>query len=504
MTEAMLGILTAGLGSAEMTVYSLAALALFRHWDFTLAEAAAGAALLPVMLASFVLQVADLSGIPGLIPIMRLIALSLAVAMIVRHRARIHFLPRAIRFFGREHLLAAAVLLGALGLLAVAAVVAGWQGGAILPAPAASPINVVGAPPPPTPVKLLADAVVLRPGFPGAVLLPWLAYVAICFGTYALARRYAWPPTAITVTLLVASMPRLVLLSVSRNVEIISAAAAVVYILALYRTIERPDIKDFILMVVALAFSLSPGRMGPVFPILGLALAVALLHRRHGGRIWWDLVCASPLSVAAAGLPVIIFCQGWHWTEPPFPAGFIATTWSYNADGLQGASANLLRYGLQMLDLTPPVEAVLAKVFNVDWNGFRLGVHDYLLGIVFEPGETGPPFVLPATGNRTLTWFGPFAGLLVLPALGWALRRGPRRLKSLALALVAYGTLVALIPAWTQGNVRYFTTFFACGGFSIAFLLPPWRMTRRRRLFLQLGAVALMAYAVGVACRSLY
>ena len=91
----------------------------------------------------------------------------------------------------------------------------------------------------------------------------------------------------------------------------------------------------------------------------------------------------------------------------------------------------------------------------------------------------------------------------MLPALGWALARGSRRLKALALALGAYFLLVALIPAWMPSNVRYFTVFFVCGGCTLAFLLPPWRMTRGRRRFLQVTAIALLAYAVGTIFTSL-
>jgi hypothetical protein len=68
-------------------------------------------------------------------------------------------------------------------------------------------------------------------------------------------------------------------------------------------------------------------------------------------------------------------------------------------------------------------------------------------------------------------------------------------LKALALALGAYFLLVALIAAWTPGNVRYFTVFFVCGGCTVAFLLPPWRMTHRRRCLLQLAAIALLGAA---------
>ena len=481
MTDEVTGILVAGLGFTEIAVYSLAALLLLRYWGYTLAEAAAGAALMPAMLAVFLQRCSHLAGIPGLAPAMRVVAMMLAALLIGRHRGRIPAAWRALGRFGRDHPLAATALLGALLALAVVAVLRGWQAM------------------PPT----YALAAVIHPGLPGASLMPWMAYLTICFATYALARRYAWPPTAITVTLLVVSMPRLVFLSVSGPGEIIPAAAALVFILLLYRAVERPDIKDMLLLAVVLVFSLSSGRLGLIFAILGLGLAVVVLHRRHGGRTWWELARSSPFAVVAAGLTVIIFAQGWHWAGWPRPAGDPAEVWRYNSDGLAGAGANFFRYALQVLDLTPPVEMLLAKMFNFDWSGFRQGMHDYLMGAVIPAAEAGPAFMLPAADDRSLAWFGPFAGLLVLPAVGRALQRGPRRLKSLALCLTAYGALVALIPAWAPGNVRFFTVFFVCAGFTTAFLLPPWRMTRRRRRILQISAAALMIYAVGDVCRGL-
>ncbi len=481
MTNEVTGILVAGLGFTEVAAYSLAALLLLRYWGYTLAEAAAGAALTPAMLAIFLLRCSHLAGTPALAPAMRVIAMMLAAILIGRHRGRIPAAWRALGRFGRDHFLAAGVLLGALLALAVAAVLSGGQ--AMPPRQAPIPISYSG--------------------FPGAALMPWMAYLTICFATYALARRYAWPPTAITVTLLVVSMPRLVFLCVSGPGEIIPAAAALVFILLLYRTVERPDIKDLLLLAVVMVFSLSAGRMGLIFAILGTGLAVVVLHRRHGGRTWWELARSAPFSVAAAGLAVWIFAQGWHWSDWPYPAGDPTDVWRYNSDGLAGAGANLFRYALQVLDLTPPVEALLAKVFNLDWSRLRMALHDFLMTVFSQPAETGPSFMLPAAGNRNLAWFGPFAGLLVLPAMGWALWRGPRRLKSLALCLTAYGALVALIPAWSPGNVRFFTVFFVCAGFTTAFLLPPWRMTRRRRRILQVSATALMVYAVGVVCRGL-
>ncbi len=243
--------------------------------------------------------------------------------------------------------------------------------------------------------------------------------------------------------------------------------------------------------------------MGLVFPLVGIGLAATLLYRRHGGRIWWDLLRSAPLSVTVAGVVGFALAYGGFRNGRLLAATGPAIAWSYNADGLVGATANVLRYGLQMIDLTPPLDNLLRYSVGFDWPAARLWVHDHLLAALFQSKGLASAFVPAVTGTMEQAWFGPLAGLLFPPALGWALLRGPRRLKSLALALLGYLLLVALIPAWMPGNVRYFTLFFVCAGFTTAFLLPPWRMTRRRRHFLQLSALALVVYAVGMVWRSL-
>ena len=485
-------ILAMGTGIAEVAVYCLAALGLYRHWGHTLAEAAAGAALLPAMLILFLLQCVELTGGFPLVAGMRAVALAAACVLLVRHRERILGLWRPSVNFSRAHPLAAAALGASLAGLAGAAFFSAWPGGYRMPAPLSMPLSAFLIMPPPSEGTVPWRALLLQPVFPGTFLLPWMAYLSICLATYALARRYAWPPTAITATLLVASMPRLVFLSVSREGEIIPAAATLLFILWLYRTVERPSARDLQLLAIGWAFSVTGGRIGLVFPLLGLLLTVLVLFRRHGGRIWWDLLRPVPLSCAALALPALVYIWGTLRADGGLsPSGF------YNADGIRGAAANLFRYGLLVLDLTPPVEKVLTTTFGFDWHGVRLWCHDHLLAALVNPVGRATAFGAPPPGDIAWAWFGPLAGLLFLPALGWAFLRGPRRLKSVALCLVAYFVLVALIPAWRPENVQYFTVFFVCAGFATAFMLPPWRMTRPRRRVLQACATALMAYALG-------
>ena len=502
MADMMTEVFSVGVGMAETTIYFMALMGVFRHGGCTLAEAGACAALAPVMLVSFLLQMTFMTGVAALSGILRLALLATAVLLIWRRRGDLSGDGRALVRFARDHPLAVAGLLGSLVALAVAAVLSGSAAGAPGRSGFMGPQPALQAMPAPLNAAILIPATAGNLVYPGVWLSAWWAYLSICLATYALARRYAWPPTAITVTLLVASMPRLVFLSVAGPVEIVPSAAALLFILVLYRTVERPGPRDFLLLPVLLAFCISGGKMCLLFPIIGLTLALIVLSRRHGGRFWWDLLRQAPFSVAAVLPPLFVFSQGGifvrsglagqHWAGDGQTA-----LWAYNADGLSGWVANLLRYGLQVADLTPPLEQFLKASVGIDWSASRLWFYDRLLSPVFHGDGLASAFTLTSSPDGATAWFGPLAGLLFLPALGWALLRGPRRLKTVALALLAYFGLVALIPAWMPGNVRYFTIFFVCAGFVTAFLLPPWRMTRHRRRFLQMGALALMIHAVG-------
>jgi len=95
-------------------------------------------------------------------------------------------------------------------------------------------------------------------------------------------------------------------------------------------------------------------------------------------------------------------------------------------------------------------------------------------------------------------WFGPAGFLLVFPAFGYAVIRGPRRLKATAIAFGIYLYTLCLITAWNPTNVRYFTIFFACTGFFTAFFLPPWRLTTTGKNIIQFVAILLLIYATVV------
>jgi hypothetical protein len=337
----------------------------------------------------------------------------------------------------------------------------------------------------------------------GLGLLGFAAYLSIGFSVYALSRRYAWPSTAFTVAVIVLSMPRIVYLATSPGYEIIPTAVALFCLLAVFRTVESPNVRDLYLLLLGLVFMISKATLQLTFPLVLVPLACLLLFRRHGLMTWWHLVAARPVIILLFSVPALIFSpllplvqrllanSGRHETR-------ILSTVVYNNDGLQGTAANAVRYLLQSIDLTPPVDNLLHWAMGFSVSGLLQRVYETLVAPVFDGQGAAVAFHIAWGADERLSWFGPFGFMLILPAVVYSVQRAPRRLKAVAVALIGYSFLVALIPAWQPENVRYFDVFFLCGSVCTAFFLPPWRLSRKgRRALMTIGAGLLVYAATG-------
>jgi hypothetical protein len=155
-----------------------------------------------------------------------------------------------------------------------------------------------------------------------------------------------------------------------------------------------------------------------------------------------------------------------------------------------------MRYLLESAGFLKTIDWLSQQLFGVSPPGILEKVATLFISPLFGQRGAEVPFSIFWTANESLVWFGPLAFLLVFPALGFAMVRGPRRLKTTAIALAVYFYLVTLIPAWLPGNAHYFTAFFVCGGFCIAYLLPPWRFTRFQKKGLQTLAVLMIGFSL--------
>lgn len=491
------------LGSAaavEAALLCWAATALFHRARYPFAEAAAYGIACTLMLYSFLFQTAAWTGLAFLSPALEAVLVVAACVVLLRGRP-ITLVWAPLRGILTSHPLPAGALAAALAYLLFRAMDAPsgfgqwpwmWpvldlqRGIGFCGTETGGSFNHA----------ILAHLVLRHHIRFGLGLFGFLSYLQVGLASYALARRYAWPPTALTASLVVLSAPRLVMHAVTPGVEIAAAAAAVFVLLALYRNVEEPNSLDTVLMLLGIAFCASAGPVGFALPPVLLGLAAVVLYRRHGGRYWWALGRRGPFWVLAALLPVTVFLQPWRLFCPETPSlPTAAAPALHNADGLVGGLANLLRYLLEALHPTAGVEFLVHGWWGVSLEAVAQRTGEILLLPAIGAKGAGEAFRIQWEATPGLSWFGPLAWLLVGP--GWlkALVRGPRRLKAVAVALAGYVYLATLLPAWVPGNASLFTPFWCGSGFMVAYLLPPWRLTRNRKLALQALCAALLLWS---------
>lgn len=508
----MVNDLLAGLAIAEVVTLILALFTIFRQWGNTLAESGAYAIVVCMMSFSFLFQSGFMPGLRYPALAAELLVFLAGARFIFQQRVRLAADLQSFLAFTREHRVASVVVLLVLGYLAARAIFvppAAYHWNRLMPVLHCQLSNGF---PPTTP-----NAETLLPLYPintavlshlflrfytdtGLGIFGFLAYLSIGFSTYALARRYAWPPTAYTAVLIVLSMPRFIYQASSPGGEIIPAASALFCILALYRLIEAPSIRDLFVLIAGIFFSLTEDAACFILPAILFSLASIMLFRRHGASVWWHIIRRNKLVTVSVVVPVLVFSQFWliahnifkgeNWIGAP-----VFTAFAYNNDGIQGAGANFFRYLFQVADLTRPVDAAFQIFGTSTFTDILLGLYTATVASVFGNLGAAAPFTLSSIPDEMFAWFGPAGFLLVPTAFLYVIFRGPRRLKATAIALGIYLYALCLVVAWNPANVRYFSIFFACTGFFTAFFLPPWRLTTNGKHILQAMAIFLLIYA---------
>jgi hypothetical protein len=505
-------LMPAAAGWMELALLCLAAYTGFSRWGYTIAAAGAYAIMTVLMGLSFLFQICFLLGKPRVALAAEAICTGLALAAVIYRRRDTRRLIANLAGFAREHKTVALVLIIALIYLACQNLLLppeSDQWPALVKLLQIQKQGLFGHTPGGTAGPYLEplNAPVLSHLFLrfhtdyGLGILGYLGYLTIAFASYALSRRYAWPPDALTVTLIVISMPRLVCHAATPGAEIIPAAASLFCVLAVHRLVERPNAADLLLLVLGILFSISGGKLGFVFPLILTLVSGMLLLRRRGFVFWWAMIRKSWIWLLAALPPAAVFCQGWlfaynlqktgEWVGSPNLPVF-----AYNAGGILGAAANSVRYLLESANLTQPIEVFCRWAFGFSPINFLQGLYRITLAPWLNGSGATLPYFIAWMPNDILAWFGPFGIVTVLPAIVYAAWRGPRRLKTIAVALIGYFYLVSLIVGWAPGNAAYFMRLFVCGGVCIAFLLPPWRITRVRRRVLQTLCFLLLVYTL--------
>lgn len=503
------------LAAAEIIILSLAGFAFFRRSGNTFSEAGAYGLATALMALSLFFQLGFLLRKPLASLFAEVPLTAAALGYLVHRRSVFRDGLTAVRGLFSQHRLAGTLMMVMWSYMAVISLthppaVDHWRSlGQLFVFDhfnSLSPPEISGTPPagllawPPLNTLILPHLFLRFQSDIGIGLLGFLAYLTVAFCVYALCRRYAWPPTAFTVSFMVISMPRVVYQATSPGYEIIPAAVALFCLLAVYRTVESPNTRDLYLLVSGTLFLLVGTPVDLAFPLILVSLAAILLFRRHGTITWWHLVAERPWRLVLFSFPFLVFSQ-LGYVLCTISSGIQGTAqtnlpgYAFNPDGIQGALANALRYLLQSAHFTLPVDRLLQWATGFSISGSLQRLYDLLVAPVLNGKGAVAAFRIIWVPDQQLSWFGPFAFLLVFPALLYAAKRAPRRLKAIAVALGGYFFLVALIPAWQPENVRYFDVFFICGSLCVAYLLPPWRFSKRGQRILLTAGAGLLLYA---------
>jgi hypothetical protein len=323
-----------------------------------------------------------------------------------------------------------------------------------------------------------------------------LAHLAVGFSTYALARRYAWPPMALTVPLMVLSMPRLVHLGLWPTAELVSTAAIAFSMVLIYRLLEQHQSGDLRFFLLCVLFSIYANPMSlALVPVMGLLLVVIMI-RRHGWLLWREMLADQPLLTALTLVPAMglahvpVFAWNLGHGQP-----LVGTAVAFDNGGILGAAVNLVRYLLISFDPTEPVQRMLVWLVGLDLRTLATGIYNRLMMPVLGHVEGAGAFTLIFSGSAGMG-FGPVVLMLVVPSMIYALVRGPRRLKAVSVAWAGYVYLAALVVAWHPGSLAVLSPLYAANGFVVAFALPPWRLRRRGMRLLQAAFALLLAWSL--------
>ena len=485
---------------AETMLFVLAGGLFLRRLGYTIAEAGAGGILLLFMAVSLAHQVDFFVGSPWPGLVLEGVGLAVVLASGVR---RWHLLVGYFRTASgliRQERFPVLIIAGGWAVMAILASF-GWIQSGYHPSRAGGPgwfhpdLSLLATLHPIAPLN--APALFYhtsRFGLdPGACGFGVLAHMAVGLSTYALARRYAWPPMALTITLVVVSMPRMVRLAMYPCAELISVAAMIVCVLLLYRLVEQHMGGDLHFFLLCLCFSIHSHPMSLALVLVMVLLLGAVMMRRHGWLLCRELMVAQPIPTALVLLLALVLVQ-----VPVFALNLghgnplLGTKIVFDTDGIIGAAANLIRYLFISIDPTEAVRNALVWLIGLDLRQVMTGLYRMTVVSLFGRSGASAEF-MPIFSGSGPAGFGPVAALLVLPAMVHAALRGTRRIKALSVAWGGYLYLAALIVAWTSDNLIVLSPFYAANGFMVAFFLPPWRLRRRGMRLLQVLCVLLLA-----------
>jgi len=488
----MLGALAVVVTATEFTVCALAAYAALRRVGYRGGEAAAVAALMPLLLLSALAQLAFVVGCPALTVPCELGLLIVALFVVRREWSSLQQDARRVReLLGHARWSTATLLVCACYLAAQALLLpaGNWDSMAYnltrvlwfeqehgFFVDVASNARQVAWP---VGSDILTHYLLRFGTDAGLGLFSLVAYAALGLAVYAVARNHADAAAARLTALVVVALPEFVLQSTSTKNDLLAATIAACLVALLHRLSTQARAEDLILAALLLLFGWSAKTsFAGIALLFTVAFGWVLLVQRS--RLHWSTGKRLRAGLIAAAVPIgLLHSHLWllwrnevrfgGWAGPPQ-----FTALHFNHDGWRGALANAVRYGLAQVQLTRPVDLVWEKLSGTKLSAGLQQAVDGLLPASWSTLGIRQPFEIAWWLHEDTAWFGPLALLIVLPALVFALVRGPTLLRLTALIALGHAGAVCWQLAWMPWNSRFFGIAYALAGCCVVVVARRW------------------------------
>ncbi len=329
----------------------------------------------------------------------------------------------------------------------------------------------------------------------GIGIFSFIAYLIICFATYALSRRYANEQHSLTATLIIASLPEIVLQSTSTKNDIWTAATAIICFVLLNRLLTKINLEDLVLLPITISFGISSKTTFIGFALPFLIMSLVALIKQYSWQYLINIIIKYKLIFALSLLPIIIFFPLFTYFHNYHLFGSWGGSETFTklhkqTDGMIGTLGNLVRYTLQSIDFLEPLELVSQQITKTTLNQEGYTISDFLMefynknfhpffkenGIMKSPllpiisNNQGFPFFILRGTSEDISWFGFFGFFLVIPSVLFGIVKGDLFLKIVSFNLICYAFILCNQLAWFPWANRYFSLFFASSGVLIAYL----------------------------------
>jgi hypothetical protein len=308
----------------------------------------------------------------------------------------------------------------------------------------------------------------------------WMCVPVIIVTIYGLARLLgAKPWQSLLVALIWASLPEVVLQSITTMNDLVSAAFFASAVYFLYAGWYTNTINY--LLLSGLAIGLAVGTKSTVIlalPGLMIVFLLLIIYKRKDLRkklvVWIAAGCVSFLLVGS-----LSYIQNYAYYRNPFSISqwtndFINPDFSRS----ELVTRNLFLYSVQMVDMTGLPVAIRASLGEIRSElAIQLAKE---LPLTMESGKVRLLTQLhriinaPQQIHEDLAWFGPLFLILVIPMVIYQVIVGVRRKDSVRLGLVgillSFALVLSYMQDWTPYRGRYFVLV---SPFAMP-LLTPW------------------------------